>query len=92
MLQSERRQEQAFSTLGGRASLGVVWQSRLPFSLLPSFNFEAQQRDGTTIPDSAASASNAVLLEYRFTPRWSFQADFGDARTGSFDLLWSRHS
>lgn len=34
---------------------------------------------------------NAMLLEYRFTPRWSIQADFGDARTGSANVVWTRH-
>lgn len=34
---------------------------------------------------------NMVHLEYQLTPRWSFDAEYGDARTGSADLVWKRH-
>jgi translocation and assembly module TamB len=33
---------------------------------------------------------NEVHLEYQLTPRWSFEATYGDARRGSVDLLWTR--
>ncbi len=34
--------------------------------------------------------SNAVRLEYQFLPRWSFEAAYGDAKSGSADIVWSR--
>jgi translocation and assembly module TamB len=34
---------------------------------------------------------NEVHLEYQLTSRWSFEATYGDARQGSFDLLWTKH-
>ena len=34
--------------------------------------------------------SNAVRLEYQFLPRWSFEATYGDAKSGSADIVWSR--
>jgi translocation and assembly module TamB len=33
---------------------------------------------------------NAVHLEYELTTRWSFQGEYGDAKTGSADLMWTR--
>ena len=33
---------------------------------------------------------NAVHLEYELTPRWSFQGEYGDAKTGSADMMWTR--
>jgi translocation and assembly module TamB len=34
--------------------------------------------------------ANAVRLEYQFKPRWSFEAAYGDAGSGSADIVWSR--
>ena len=34
--------------------------------------------------------SNAVRLEYQFLPRWSLEATYGDAKSGSADIVWSR--
>ncbi|MFL5319509.1 MAG: translocation/assembly module TamB domain-containing protein, partial [Myxococcaceae bacterium] len=34
--------------------------------------------------------SNAVKLEYQLTKRWSFQAEYGDAKAGGADLIWSK--
>jgi translocation and assembly module TamB len=34
--------------------------------------------------------ANAVRLEYQFLPRWSFEATYGDAKSGSADIVWSR--
>jgi translocation and assembly module TamB len=34
--------------------------------------------------------SNGVRLEYQFKPRWSFEAAYGDAGSGSADIVWSR--
>ena len=34
--------------------------------------------------------SNSVRMEYQFSPRWSAQAEYGDARRGALDLIWSR--
>ncbi|HEY1418708.1 MAG TPA: translocation/assembly module TamB domain-containing protein, partial [Myxococcaceae bacterium] len=34
--------------------------------------------------------SNAVRLEYQFLPRWSLEAMYGDAKSGSADIVWSR--
>jgi translocation and assembly module TamB len=34
---------------------------------------------------------NELHLEYQLTPRWSFEATYGDARRGSVDLLWTRN-
>ena len=33
---------------------------------------------------------NEVHLEYQLTPRWSFEASYGDARQGGADLIWSK--
>lgn len=57
LLESERRQEQAFTSVGGRASIGIVEQPLPDFALLQSYNFEAQRLNGTTIPDTVVSAS-----------------------------------
>jgi translocation and assembly module TamB len=35
--------------------------------------------------------SNAVHLEYRISSRWSFDAEYGDAGTGTADLMWTKH-
>jgi len=34
--------------------------------------------------------SNAVRLEYQFLRRWSFEATYGDAKSGSADIVWTR--
>ena len=34
--------------------------------------------------------SNAVKLEYQFLPRWSLEATYGDAKSGSADIVWTR--
>jgi len=34
--------------------------------------------------------ANAVRLEYQFLPRWSFEATYGDAKSGSADVVWTR--
>jgi translocation and assembly module TamB len=34
--------------------------------------------------------SNAFRLEYQFLPRWSLEAVYGDAKSGSADIVWSR--
>jgi translocation and assembly module TamB len=34
--------------------------------------------------------TNAVRFEYQITPRWSLEAEYGDARAGGADLIWSR--
>ncbi len=33
---------------------------------------------------------NAVHLEYQLSPAWSFEGEYGDAGTGSGDLIWKR--
>ncbi|AGC48348.1 hypothetical protein MYSTI_07076 [Myxococcus stipitatus DSM 14675] len=33
--------------------------------------------------------SNAVRFEYQFGPRWSLEGQYGDARSGGLDLIWS---
>lgn len=33
---------------------------------------------------------NLVHLEYQLTHRWSFEGEYGDARTGSADLTWKK--
>jgi translocation and assembly module TamB len=34
--------------------------------------------------------ANAVRLEYQFLPRWTFEAVYGDAKSGSADIVWTR--
>ncbi len=34
--------------------------------------------------------SHEVKLEYQISPRWSFEAKYGDARAGGADLVWSK--
>ncbi|EAU64356.1 conserved hypothetical protein [Stigmatella aurantiaca DW4/3-1] len=34
--------------------------------------------------------SNAVRFEYQFNPSWSLEANYGDARSGGLDLIWSK--
>ncbi|MCP3168339.1 translocation/assembly module TamB domain-containing protein [Myxococcus qinghaiensis] len=33
--------------------------------------------------------SNAVRFEYQFGPRWSLEGQYGDARSGGLDLIWT---
>ncbi len=33
---------------------------------------------------------NAVHLEYELTSRWSFEGEYGDAKTGSADVMWTK--
>ena len=39
---------------------------------------------------SKGQNSNAARFEYQFSPRWSFEAELGDAKAGSADLIWSK--
>jgi len=39
---------------------------------------------------SRGENSNAVRLEYQFTPRWEFDGEYGDARAGSADVVWHK--
>ncbi|HLL54743.1 MAG TPA: translocation/assembly module TamB domain-containing protein, partial [Myxococcaceae bacterium] len=34
--------------------------------------------------------ANAVRLEYQLSRRWSLEAEYGDARSGSADLIWTK--
>jgi translocation and assembly module TamB len=34
--------------------------------------------------------ANAVRFEYQFSPRWSLEGQYGDARSGGLDLIWSK--
>jgi translocation and assembly module TamB len=34
--------------------------------------------------------SHEVRFEYQISPRWSFEAKFGDAKAGGADLIWSK--
>jgi translocation and assembly module TamB len=34
--------------------------------------------------------ANAVRFEYEFSPQWSLEANYGDARSGGLDLIWSK--
>jgi translocation and assembly module TamB len=33
---------------------------------------------------------NAVHLEYELSSHWSFQGEYGDAKTGSADMMWTK--
>jgi translocation and assembly module TamB len=35
--------------------------------------------------------SNEFQLEYQLSRRWSFEGTYGDARSGSADLVWTKH-
>jgi translocation and assembly module TamB len=37
-----------------------------------------------------AENTNAVRLEYQFTPSWHIEAEYGDAKAGSLDLVWTK--
>ncbi|WP_224361711.1 translocation/assembly module TamB [Hyalangium versicolor] len=45
-------------------------------------------RVGTTA--QTRENANAVHFEYQFTPQWSLEANYGDARSGGLDLIWSK--
>lgn len=34
--------------------------------------------------------ANAVKIDYQITPRWSLEGEYGSAKAGSADLIWSR--
>jgi len=34
--------------------------------------------------------TNSFRLEYQFLPRWSFEATYGDAKSGAADIVWTR--
>ncbi|WP_208718747.1 translocation/assembly module TamB domain-containing protein [Corallococcus sicarius] len=34
--------------------------------------------------------ANAVRFQYLFSPRWSLEGQYGDARSGGLDLIWSK--
>jgi translocation and assembly module TamB len=34
--------------------------------------------------------ANTVRLEYQFTPRWSLEAEYGDANVGNAQFIWSK--
>jgi translocation and assembly module TamB len=41
--------------------------------------------------DTSKGENNiGVRLEYQFTPRFSVQGEYGDARSGGADVIWSR--
>lgn len=45
-------------------------------------------RVGATAQDR--ENANAVRFEYQFSPQWSLEANYGDARAGGLDLIWSK--
>ncbi|MDY7227466.1 translocation/assembly module TamB domain-containing protein [Hyalangium rubrum] len=45
-------------------------------------------RVGVTAQDR--ENANAVRFEYQFSPQWSLEANYGDARSGGLDLIWSK--
>lgn len=45
---------------------------------------------GTTTGAQSRENANAVRFEYQFTPQWSLEANYGDARSGGLDLIWSK--
>jgi translocation and assembly module TamB len=47
-------------------------------------------RVGTDPTAQTKENANAVRFEYRFTPAWSLEANYGDARSGGLDLIWSK--
>jgi translocation and assembly module TamB len=34
---------------------------------------------------------NAVHLEYMLNTHWSFEGEYGDAKAGSGDVVWTKH-
>jgi translocation and assembly module TamB len=48
-------------------------------------------RVGTPPPTTQGRENtNAVRFEYEFSPQWSLEANYGDARSGGLDLIWSK--
>ena len=47
-------------------------------------------RVGTTPSGQNRENANAVRFEYEFSPQWSLEANYGDARSGGLDLIWSK--
>jgi translocation and assembly module TamB len=48
-------------------------------------------RVGATPPSGQSRENaNAVRFEYEFSPQWSLEANYGDARSGGLDLIWSK--
>jgi translocation and assembly module TamB len=45
---------------------------------------------GTTTGPQSRENANAVRFEYQFSPQWSLEANYGDARSGGLDLIWSK--
>ena len=45
---------------------------------------------GRCRPDDVTRTANAFRLEYQFLPRWSLEAVYGDAKSGSADIVWTR--
>jgi translocation and assembly module TamB len=43
----------------------------------------------TARPERGENA-NAVRLEYQLNPRWSIEGEYGDAKAGGLDLIWSK--
>jgi translocation and assembly module TamB len=41
-------------------------------------------------PSQGRENTNAVRFEYEFSPQWSLEANYGDARSGGLDLIWSK--
>jgi translocation and assembly module TamB len=39
---------------------------------------------------SKGENSNAVKFEYQLSPHWSLEMEYGDARAGGADLIWSK--
>ncbi len=47
-------------------------------------------RVGATPSGQNRENANAVRFEYEFSPQWSLEANYGDARSGGLDLIWSK--
>ncbi|HVG61350.1 MAG TPA: translocation/assembly module TamB domain-containing protein [Hyalangium sp.] len=45
---------------------------------------------GTTATTQDRENTNAVRFEYQFSPQWSLEANYGDARSGGLDLIWGK--
>jgi translocation and assembly module TamB len=43
----------------------------------------------TALPERGENA-NAVRVEYQLSPRWSIEGEYGDAKAGGVDLIWSK--
>jgi translocation and assembly module TamB len=47
-------------------------------------------RVGASPTPQGRENTNAVRFEYEFSPQWSLEANYGDARSGGLDLIWSK--